>query len=549
MPKKPKITSYSPTTSSSGFKSWLNVAYRKFTLRTPIFSPDKLEANTPSENTSSEQNNIFLKLERQRKQLLLTRLSLVWLGLEITSSIINGWQIWTGHTSSWFDLIVSSISVAGLALSYYLGRKGYIRSGSWLQLVVGLTLTSLSYLRVGTSQPLFIIFMFIIVLASVLLEEWETIVITFYCVVFAGGLYLSQEVWGIYHAPTKVGENAQTSLAIFLIFLGLPTLTLMLVLPAKGQARLLQTSNQQLLKALHEVEAVLKLSINLRNSAQQQTNSTQAQLSSLLEVNSAVNELSTTAIGIAELADHVSNAASSLVVDGNQIERIASLSINQATKGNQVVQHTLRVTQVVTSLYTDLVKGLVELSHKNEAMQHILEAVEDITSEIQLLAVNATIEAAGAGDWGQRFKVIALQVRELAYQSAQSGQAVDSIVQRIEQATSEAVGLAQRGYEQAQELTQVAEEAGQVIDQMRLHTQHSVKQTRFIREHSEQVAELSEIIRTSTAQQRVASQQVLATLVELSGLAEQNAVNSEVVSTTAFNLEQASLHLTRALEL
>jgi methyl-accepting chemotaxis protein len=292
---------------------------------------------------------------------------------------------------------------------------------------------------------------------------------------------------------------------------------------------------------------VLYLAGELKTTANQQASVSQGQVSAVTEVNSSVNELSVTAGSIAELAGEVSEFAQRMAIESQKIEDTTQLSVAQAEKGLDAVNHTVTISSEVAQLYQELVDTLNDLNAKNVNMRRILDLLNNIASETHLLALNAAIEAAGAGEFGERFKVVAQQVKSLAVRSANSGKEVLDIVREIEQAIDEAATSAQGGYEKALEMKDVAVQAGDVIEDMQQVSEASRQQARSIGEKVREVTNLTELIKVSTSQQRTASRQVLEALEGLTVIAQQNAAGSNLVSSTAIKLEEVTSSLNEVL--
>src|SRR3569623_982112 len=121
-----------------------------------------------------------------------------------------------------------------------------------------------------------------------------------------------------------------------------------------------------------------------------------------------------------------------------------------------------------------------ELSSRHVKMLRILDLLNSIAAETHLLSLNAAIEAVGAGEHGERFSVVAQEVKNLANRSSAASREVLAIVQEIEQVTTEVVEVAESGYTKAQEMAQEAEQTGVVIDGMRQISEEAQQQAASI---------------------------------------------------------------------
>jgi methyl-accepting chemotaxis protein len=210
------------------------------------------------------------------------------------------------------------------------------------------------------------------------------------------------------------------------------------------------------------------------------------------------------------------------------------------------IESTTSLSRDMATLYQDLLSTINGLNLKTTSMRRILELLKNITDETHLLSLNAAIEAAGAGEHGERFKVVAQEVKRLASRSAQSNNEVIQIIREVENASSEALRSAEAGYKKARELEEAVNQTGEVFGEMGEVTEASKEQVYAVLEAVKEVNHLSEIIRVATTEQRSASWQVNQALNGLSTVAHQLAEASSQVSTAAESLEKLSYNLNRS---
>ncbi len=248
--------------------------------------------------------------------------------------------------------------------------------------------------------------------------------------------------------------------------------------------------------------------------------------------------LSDTAVNIAELAGKVSNFANVMAQNSTRIESTTTLAVEQSKEGIESVQHTIKVSREVGSLYQNLLTTLKDLNAKGANMRRILELLDTISDETHLLSLNAAIEAAGAGVYGERFNVVAQEVKDLASRSSKASQEVILIVSEIEEAANIAVKLVDDGSRKAKEMEMVAGRAGQVIDGMGSISEEAQEQANSINTVTRDVVELGEVIKRATFAQKTSSEQVLTALNGLSVVAQESLEGSNQVSMSAWSLEE-----------
>ncbi|MEH6493113.1 methyl-accepting chemotaxis protein [Halopseudomonas sp.] len=204
-----------------------------------------------------------------------------------------------------------------------------------------------------------------------------------------------------------------------------------------------QTSSELNDVALRVVDAS---NANMASSDQQaaRTNSVAA----------AINELGAAAQEIARNAADASNQASQ-ARDG-------------AEQGSEVVSKTIAAMQELSSKISESSQTIQQLSHKTADIGRILEVIQGISEQTNLLALNAAIEAARAGEAGRGFAVVADEVRNLAHRTQSSAQEIQEMIEGLRTDAGSAVTLMSDSQEYSQHSVSVAGQAGERLQQITL---------------------------------------------------------------------------------
>lgn len=227
-------------------------------------------------------------------------------------------------------------------------------------------------------------------------------------------------------------------------------------------------------------------------SAQQSSGATE-QAASVYEVSSTSKEIAASATRIADSSDEVSNYA-----------RQASSASDQGREelkraNNQVKDVTDKVEQVATRM--------LELGEKSQKITGIIEIINEISKQTNLLSLNAAIEAAGAGEAGRRFSVVAQEIRRLANRTLDATQLVRELVEEIQSATNTTVMFTEQSMKSTKEAMKIIEAMNQSFE----HILGLVDQT----------LKASTQISLSTRQQTTACDQMAGTIMEVSDVASQ----------------------------
>lgn len=201
----------------------------------------------------------------------------------------------------------------------------------------------------------------------------------------------------------------------------------------------LSASFESFLNDFKEQLAAINQAVMHLATSSNEISATSAQLSSsasetaasVTETASTVEEIRQVAQSTKDLAHNVSEAVSQ--TDEIRKEGIASL---------QAMSESI---ERIREQMEKIAQSILNLSEQSQAISEIISAVDDIAEQSNLLAVNAAIEAAKAGEQGKGFSVVAQEVKSLADQSKQSTRQVRKILSDIQKATSNAIMATEQG--------------------------------------------------------------------------------------------------------
>jgi len=179
------------------------------------------------------------------------------------------------------------------------------------------------------------------------------------------------------------------------------------------------------------VQRVQSSSAELQTAANQQASGAREQSSAITEITTTINELLATSKQIAESAKRVATIASETAKAAQTGETIAGKT------GDSIGTIKLQVDLIVSQM--------LELGRKSQQIGGILEIINELAEQTNILAINATIEAAGAGDAGRRFGVVADEIRKLADRVASSTKEIRSLIDDVRGAVNATVMTTESG--------------------------------------------------------------------------------------------------------
>jgi len=201
-------------------------------------------------------------------------------------------------------------------------------------------------------------------------------------------------------------------------------------------------STSQLASAAEEMSLIVD---QTKHGIQQQSNETE-------QVATAMNEMVAT---VQEVARHADNAA-----------QMAHKADSQALTGKTVVSRTVKSIEQLAgdvNKASDVIHGL---ERDSEAIGAVLDVIQGIAEQTNLLALNAAIEAARAGEQGRGFAVVADEVRSLASRTQSSTQEIQAMIERLQVGARDAVVVMKKGTSQAEESVRQAAEAGSSLEEI-----------------------------------------------------------------------------------
>ncbi|WP_411744412.1 methyl-accepting chemotaxis protein, partial [Reinekea sp.] len=233
----------------------------------------------------------------------------------------------------------------------------------------------------------------------------------------------------------------------------------------------------------------------MAEGAQQVQNTSNEQQESVDMAVTAVNELS---VAIREVAQNAQLAAGEI----NEVNKLTA-------DGKLLTESSLNQIQGLSDTVSEASATVSELAESSQKIASVLDVIRGIAEQTNLLALNAAIEAARAGEQGRGFAVVADEVRSLASKTQQSTDDIQTMIEMLQSGVNNAVNAIEKGNVAAEKT--VAESAKMLESLINIDSA------------SARVSDASMQIATSTEEQSHVAEEVNATLVRLSDLATHNA--------------------------
>ncbi len=245
------------------------------------------------------------------------------------------------------------------------------------------------------------------------------------------------------------------------------------------------------------------------------------------ETATAVSETTTTVEEVKQTAE-VSNQKAKYVSES------AKKTAQVSQDGRKSVEDAIHGMKHIQDQMGSIAASIVRLSEQNQAIGDIMATVSDLAEQSNLLAVNAAIEAAKAGEQGKGFAVVAQEVKSLAEQSKQAATQVRAILNDIQRAMSTAVMATEQGSKAVEAGVKQSEEAGRAI--------------RMLAESIAESGQAATQIAASSQQQLVGMDQVVGAMESIKQASAQNVAGTRQIETAAQNLHRLGQTLKQLVE-
>lgn len=211
----------------------------------------------------------------------------------------------------------------------------------------------------------------------------------------------------------------------------------------------LRSIAEQLQQANHSLGDASK---DILSAAVQQSNSSNEQAAAINETSATVSELKETSRQSEQRAQ--------------EVVETAGRSVEHSRRGTQSVKDSVRGMEGIQDQVGKIASNIMALSEQTEAIGDIISTVNDIAEQSNVLAVNASIEAAKAGEYGRGFEVVAREVKSLADQSKEATSQIRLLLMEIKKATTATVMATEEGQKRAEQGVLLVGQAGENIEKL-----------------------------------------------------------------------------------
>ncbi|MHB0984000.1 MAG: methyl-accepting chemotaxis protein [Sulfuricella sp.] len=236
-------------------------------------------------------------------------------------------------------------------------------------------------------------------------------------------------------------------------------------------------------------------------------------------------EIEETSTAVLQMADSINNVSANAA----ESAKVAQQSLDAADKGATAVQNSISGMNEIREQIQETAKRIKRLGESSQEIGEIVELISDITEQTNILALNAAIQAASAGEAGRGFTVVAEEVQRLAERSGEATKQIGAIVKTIQTDTYDAVAAMEQSTQGVVEGAKLSDAAGQALSE--------------IERISRSLAELIDTISNATRAQAEAAGKVVQTMRDIQDITNQTTDGTKQTATSIGQLTELAAEL------
>ena len=216
----------------------------------------------------------------------------------------------------------------------------------------------------------------------------------------------------------------------------------------------------------YTIDSLRGLVTGINRASQQVSTATNQAQSTSAGLLSAAEKQSSQIAETTEAFGNMTRSISQVSSNASQASQVAQRSLQAATQGSLAVQNTIKGMNGIREQIQETSKRIKRLGESSQEIGEIVELISDITEQTNILALNAAIQAASAGEAGRGFTVVAEEVQRLAVRSSEATKQIGAIVKTIQTDTNSAVAAMEKSTEGVVEGARLSDAAGKALTEI-----------------------------------------------------------------------------------
>lgn len=267
-------------------------------------------------------------------------------------------------------------------------------------------------------------------------------------------------------------------------------------------------------------EEMTAASQSLANIAQDQAASIEQTSSAMEEIKATIDSVSGNA---KNQADKAGTTHESMMYLADSIEKIDS----SAQSANSMAEATSEYAIEGESILISTVDGMKEIAKSSNQITDIVSIISDITDQINLLSLNASIEAARAGDQGKGFAVVAEEIAKLADQTAKSSKQINDLILQTNHKVDSGAALVERTAESLRKILENVKQSAEIMEGIASSAVQLNSKSEQVSQEVVEVNRMSEEISIMMEEQSISSNEIISAIDQINDITQQVSSGSE----------------------
>lgn len=306
------------------------------------------------------------------------------------------------------------------------------------------------------------------------------------------------------------------------------------------QLNLIAARINNLVQSLRIASQLPSVADSLRLASMEQSSNANEQVMFVAQVGTSINELSGTASNISENASQVAVASKVTLEQAHIVSSSTSEVSKVVHELENSIENARNSLEKANEDFNYFIEQMSQFDTQNSSIETIISIIGALTKEIHLLSLNASIEAAGAGEIGARFQVVAREFKALAARSVEATENIKNLTGTTRTSLASVQAETRLRQQSMQEAMAQNAEVENVVQQALEKVTINENSVYTILQAAENSALLATQIKTTAFQQKSATQQILESTTIIDNVAKQGLKSSETLVNNAISLDKIS---------
>ena len=282
---------------------------------------------------------------------------------------------------------------------------------------------------------------------------------------------------------------------------------------------------------------------NLSTTSQSFSSNAQNQAASAEEITATIEEISAGVENISVNTEHQYDTIGSLIIKMDEFSKDIEKMQNDIKEMLQLTETISKDAETGDKNLKQMDESMMTISGSSDEMTNIIGIINDISDQINLLSLNAAIEAARAGDAGRGFAVVADEISKLADKTSESVKDIGSLINSNETEIGKGKGNVTETVKTIKRILEGVSSINDMMNTISSHINSQADSNNVINENTEEVRVISENIKAATDEQKLASAEIVKSIGAINELSQANAAGSELIAGSAQNISKIAEQL------